>query len=432
MTEKMVGSRNTSVNRLRDKAISDCRPTKVHVLADGGGLELTVKPIFSTSKASGEKVATSWNRVWSYRFMRPEDGKRTKMGLGNYPTVTLQRARELKRSAQELLSQRINPITHRADALSLRRTEQKVAQNTLRSNAISWFELQKSNVTERTVKKSWDSLEKHVLPKLGDLPIAEIRNPLIRDTLSELADQGKIETIEKLCRTINQILDHAVISENLDENRCEKARKQFPKKIVVNQLTIPTSGLSRLLADVEASTMRGTTRALFYWGLHTLARPGEAAGARWDEIDLPNRVWTLPASRMKMREEHRVPLSDQAVKILEQMWEIRRNDYIFPGNFRAKNQPLSSQSVNKALGTMGYRGELVSHGLRSLGSTILNEAIDENGRRRFDYHVIEAALSHADDNKIAAIYNRTKYFEHRIGLMKWWSEHIEAARPKQE
>lgn len=432
MTEKMVGSRNTSVNRLRDKAISDCRPTKVHVLADGGGLELTVKPIFSTSKASGEKVATSWNRVWSYRFMRPEDGKRTKMGLGNYPTVTLQRARELKRSAQELLSQRINPITHRADALSLRRTEQKVAQNTLRSNAISWFELQKSNVTERTVKKSWDSLEKHVLPKLGDLPIAEIRNPLIRDTLSELADQGKIETIEKLCRTINQILDHAVISENLDENRCEKARKQFPKKIVVNQLTIPTSGLSRLLADVESSTMRGTTRALFYWGLHTLARPGEAAGARWDEIDLPNRVWTLPASRMKMREEHRVPLSDQAVKILEQMWEIRRNDYIFPGNFRAKNQPLSSQSVNKALGTMGYRGELVSHGLRSLGSTILNEAIDENGRRRFDYHVIEAALSHADDNKIAAIYNRTKYFEHRIGLMKWWSEHIEAARPKQE
>ncbi|MGL6357557.1 tyrosine-type recombinase/integrase [Aeromonas hydrophila] len=432
MTEKMVVSRNTSVNRLRDKAITDCRPTKVHVLSDGGGLELTVKPIFSTSQASGEKVVTGWNRVWSYRFMRPEDGKRTKMGLGNYPTVTLQHARELKRAAQEKLSHGINPITHRADAISLRRTEQKLAQNTLRSNAVSWFELQKSNVTKRTVKKSWDSLEKHVLPKLGDLPIAEIRNPLIRDTLSELAAQGKIETVEKLCRTINQILDHAVISENLDENRCEKARKQFPKKIVVNQLTIPTSGLSRLLADVEASTMRSTTRALFYLELHTLVRPGEAAGARWDEIDMPNRVWTLPASRMKMREEHKVPLSDQVLRILEQMQAIRRNDYIFPGNFSAKNQPQSSQSVNMALARMGYRGKLVSHGLRSLGSTILHEAIDENGRKRFEYHVIEAALSHADDNKIAAIYNRTKYYEHRIDLMKWWSEYIEAAGTKKD
>ena len=135
MTEKMVVSRNTSINRLRDKAITDCKPTKVHVLADGGGLELTVKPIFSTNQASGEKVATSWNRVWSYRFIRPEDGKRTKMGLGNYPTVTLQRARELKRSAQELLSQGINPITHRADTLSQRRAKETEIPNTFLRNA---------------------------------------------------------------------------------------------------------------------------------------------------------------------------------------------------------------------------------------------------------------------------------------------------------
>lgn len=433
MTEKMVVSRNTSINRLRDKAITDCKPTKVHVLADGGGLELTVKPIFSTNQASGEKVATSWNRVWSYRFVRPEDGKRTKMGLGNYPTVTLQRARELKRSAQELLSQGINPITHRADTLSQRRAKETEIPNTFLRNATDWFELQTKNVKSRTAQKTWNSLEKHVFPKLGNLPVAEIRNPLIREALSELATQGKIETIEKLCRAINSILEHAVVSDNLDENRCQRVRRLFQKKKVTHQLTLKPSELSQLLIDVEASSMTNVTRALFFWSLHTLVRPGEAAGTRWDEIDLPNKLWTIPAERMKMGEEHTVPLSSQAIEILNEMQKIRRGEFVFPGNFKAKDRPMSSQTINMALGRMGYKNRLVSHGLRALGSTILNAVDNDNGgQRRFDYYAIEAVLSHVDENDNARAYNRGgEYFNRRVVLMDWWSEHIEAASFKE-
>ncbi|MFZ5380311.1 tyrosine-type recombinase/integrase [Aeromonas hydrophila] len=433
MTEKMVVSRNTSINRLRDKAITDCKPTKVHVLADGGGLELTVKPIFSTNQASGEKVATSWNRVWSYRFIRPEDGKRTKMGLGNYPTVTLQRARELKRSAQELLSQGINPITHRADTLTQRRATEAEVPNTFLRNATDWFQLQTKNVKSRTAQKTWRSLEKHVFPKLGSLPIAEIRNPLIREALSELADQGKIETIEKLCRAINSILEHAVIMDKLDQNRCLRVRRLFQKKKVTNQLTIESSELPQLLLDVAASSMTDVTRALFMWSLHTLVRPGEAAGTRWDEIDLPNKVWTIPAERMKMKEEHTVPLSSQAIEILDEMQKFRRGEFVFPGNFKAKDRPMSSQTINMALGRMGYKNRLVSHGLRALGSTTLNAVDSENGvQRRFDPDAIEAVLSHVDKNDTARVYNRGgKYFNRRVELMNWWSEHIEAASFKE-
>lgn len=424
-------SRNTAANRLRDKTITDCKPASgVQVLADGEGLELTVKPVFSANRSSGEQELRGWKRVWSLRFVKPGDGKRTRMGLGNYPLVSLQRARELKRDAQELLSRGINPITHRANTLTQRRAEEAETPNTFLRNAADWFELQTKNVKSRTAQKTWSSLEKHVFPKLGNLPISEIRNPLIREALSELAAQGKIETVEKLCRSINSILEHAVVTENLDENRCQRVRLLFQKKKVTHQLTIQPSELPQLLIDVAASSMTGVTQALFFWSLHTLVRPGEAAGTRWDEIDLPNRVWTIPAERMKMKEEHTVPLSNQAIEILDEMQKIRRGEFVFPGNFRAKDKPVSSQTINMALGRMGYKNRLVSHGLRALGSTILNAVDNENGgQRRFDYYAIEAVLSHVDTNENARAYNRGgKYYNRRVELMGWWSEYIETAK----
>lgn len=424
-------SRNTAANRLRDRTITDCKPASgVQVLADGEGLELTVKPVFSVNLSSGEQELRGWNRVWSLRFVKPGDGKRTRMGLGNYPLVSLLRARELKRNAQELLSRGINPITHRADTLSQRRAEEAEIPNTFLRNATDWFELQTKNVKSRTAQKTWSSLEKHVFPKLGNSPIAEIRNPLIREALSELAAQGKIETIEKLCRAINSILEHAVVTDNLAENRCQQVRRLFQKKKVTHQLTIQPFELPQLLIDVAASSMTDVTRALFLWSLHTLVRPGEAAGTRWDEIDLPNRVWTIPAERMKMKAEHTVPLSSQAIEILDEMQKTRRGEFVFPGNFRAKDRPMSSQTINASLSRMGYKNRLVSHGLRALGSTILNAVDSENGvQRRFDYYAIEAVLSHVDANDNARPYNRGgQYFNRRVELMDWWSEYIETTR----
>lgn len=149
-------------------------------------------------------------------------------------------------------------------------------------------------------------------------------------------------------------------------------------------------------------------------------RPGESAGTRWDEIDFENKVWNIPAERMKMDRPHRIPLTRQALALLQYMKPISgHRPFVFPG----RRDPLghvNEQSANAALKRLGYGGRLVAHGLRSLGSTTLNE-------QGFNPDAIEAALSHSDENEIRRAYNRSDYFEQRVKMMQWWSDHIEQA-----
>lgn len=162
------------------------------------------------------------------------------------------------------------------------------------------------------------------------------------------------------------------------------------------------------------------TRFLIEWQLHTLTRPGEAAGTRWDEIDVDKKEWTIPASRMKMRKEHVIPLSKQALQLLEAIKPLSgHREFVFPSD-RDPKKHINNESANVALRRMGFQGRLVSHGIRSLGSTTLNE-------KGFNPDVIEAALAHVDKNQVRAAYNRSDYYEKRRELMSWWSDHIEGA-----
>ena len=147
-------------------------------------------------------------------------------------------------------------------------------------------------------------------------------------------------------------------------------------------------------------------------------RPSEASGARWEEIDLDAKLWTIPAERMKANREHIVPLSEQALEILEVMMPISAyREYIFPSRNNPK-QPMNSQTANAALKRIGFGGKLVAHGLRSIASTALNE-------EGFNLDVIEAALAHTDKNEVRKAYNRSTYLEQRKGLMTWWGFFVE-------
>lgn len=144
------------------------------------------------------------------------------------------------------------------------------------------------------------------------------------------------------------------------------------------------------------------------------------SSTRWDHIDWDEKVWTIPAERMKRRREHRIPLTEQMLVLLEVMKPISgHRDFIFPSD-RDPKKPCNSQTANMALKRMGFAGWLVSHGLRSLASTTLNE-------QGFDPDLVEAALAHVDDNQVRSAYNRTDYLERRKPMMCWWSEHIEEA-----
>jgi integrase len=176
--------------------------------------------------------------------------------------------------------------------------------------------------------------------------------------------------------------------------------------------------LGKLMNDLSYASIKVVTRCLIEWQLHTMTRPSESAKAKWSEIDLENKLWTIPAERMKMRLEHKVPLTPQTIEILARLKPISgEREHLFT-SYMNHNTHCNVESANKALSRMGYKNKLVAHGLRALASTTLNE-------QGFDPDVIEAALSHVDKNEVRRAYNRAEYLERRRSLMVWWSEHIE-------
>lgn len=168
------------------------------------------------------------------------------------------------------------------------------------------------------------------------------------------------------------------------------------------------------------SNLSVSTRCLIEWQLLTLMRPSEASGARWEEIDLDASLWTIPAERMRAKREHIVPLSPQALELLEIMKPISAHrEHVFPSRYDPK-KAMNSQTANAALKRIGYGGKLVAHGLRSIASTAMNEA-------GFNSNVIETLLAHIDKNEVRRAYNRALYLDQGIELMNWWGIQVRTA-----
>lgn len=385
---------------------------KEYNLADGDGLYLRVK--------------LNGSKMWLFNYYRPSDKKRANISFGLYPDVTLSAARERRQEARALLAQGIDPQRHKVEQLAIAQAEYETSQNTFEHMAAKWLDLKRHDVTEAYADDSWRSLEMYVLPFIGSMPISQIRAPKVIELLRPLEADGKLETVRRLCQRINEILDYSVNHCLLDANPCSAIRKVFKKPAKKHMPTLKPDELPLLMADIANGRLEHATRCQIEWSLHTLVRPGESAGTRWNEINLVNKVWKIPEDRMKMDRPHRVPLTPQAISLLERMKPISgHRPYVFPGR-RDPLGHINDQTANAALKRLGYGGRLVAHGLRSIGSTTLNEATI-NGQRIFDPDAIEAALSHADDNEIRSAYNHAEYYEQRIIMMAWWSDHIEQA-----
>ncbi len=199
--------------------------------------------------------------------------------------------------------------------------------------------------------------------------------------------------------------------------------KAFEKPQKKNMPSIRPDQLPQLMQTMRTAIISLPTRCLFMWQLLTITRPAEAAEARWNEVDLETREWKIPASRMKMNRAHTVTLSDEAIAVLEIMKPLSGNrDFIFPSRIKP-NQPMNSQTVNAALKRAGFEGILVSHVLRTIASTALNE-------KGFPPDAIEAALAHIDKNEVRRAYNRSDYLEQRRQMMQWWANFVAAADSK--
>lgn len=374
---------------------------KEYNLADGEGLALRVKP-------SGQKF-------WIFNYSKPFTKKRTNIGFGTFPRVSLAEARQKRKEARELLSKNIDPKIHKEE---LYQQNQDALASTFGKVAEKWLVLKRQQVKEETANKAWQTMVLHVLPQLADVPIHVVKPKLVIDILSPIANKGSLETVKRLCRNINEVMRLAVASGLIEVNYLADITKLFAAPKKTNMATIKPERLPELMAAISETNLMRTTRCLVHWQLHTMTRPLEAASARWQDIDLANKVWVIPAERMKMKKPHTIPLTKQALALLEVIRSMSgRKDYLFT-NHRDPTKHASSQSVNTAVKRGGFAGELVSHGLRSLASTTLNE-------KGFDFDIIEAALAHQDSNSVRRAYNHAEYIERRRVMMNWWSEHIE-------
>ena len=377
-------------------------------LADGGGLYLRVKP--------------NGTKQWIFNYRKPYTGKRSNLSLGLYPALPLAKARKDRDDFQSLLAEGIDPKSHR---LSKEEAEQQAHENTFSRVYSQWLSSKDGIWSDSYRKRLTMAMELHILPELGPIPVHKVNAPEAIRILSPLADRQALESVRKLCRWTNEVMLFAVNTGLIASNPLSGISKAFQTPRVANRPTIRPEELPAFLRDLNKAGLTITSRCLIHWLLHTVVRPGEAASARWDEIDLVNRVWEIPAEKMKMRRPHLVPLSDQAMEILDIMRPISgHRQYVFP----SRNRPLdhaNPSTATVALKRMGYGGKLVAHGFRSLASTALNE-------REFAHDVIEAALAHVDANSIRGTYNKAQYLEQRRVMMQWWSDYIERATTGEE
>ena len=388
---------NTQVKNAKNKA-------KEYNLADGNGLYLRVKP--------------SSSKLWIFNYQAPFTKRRSNISFGTFPSVTLAQARSEREVCRELLAKEIDPKHARAERDE---AQAEAHANTLEVVAKKWFKTKSKKLTDKYADDLMNSLENHVFPKLGKRPIHKITARGVIEILEPLQDKGKLELVKRICQRLNMIMDYAVVTDIVTDNRLARIGKAFESPDKVHLPTIKPDALPDLVLAIDKASIKPVTRYLVLWQLHTMVRPSEAAGARWDEIDLENKVWNIPEERMKKRREHSVPLTDQTLSILKAIKPFSAHrDFIFPSDIDPRRKPINSSSVNMALRRMGYKGKLVSHGFRSLASTTLNE-------QGFDPDLIEAALAHLDKNATRAAYNRTDYLERRKPLMQWWSDHIEEA-----
>jgi len=389
---------------LNNTEVTQAKPKeKIYGLADGQGLQLRVKP--------------NGSKLWLFDYRQPFTKKRKSISFGSFPELSLAQARAKRSSAKNLLAQEIDPQEHREEQ---KRTSAIAHANTLEHIASKWLHVKKATVSKDHAEDTWRSLELHIFPDLGKMPIHKISAVKTIETIQPIAAKGSLETVKRLCQRLNEVMIYAVNAGIIDSNPLAGISKAFQNPIKKHLPALKPKDLPLFMTALSKASIKLTTRCLIEWQLHTMIRPSEAAGSRWEEIDLDNRIWSIPANRMKNKKPHTVPLTEQAISLLEIMKPISsRSDFIFPSD-RDLRKHTNSQTANTAIKRMGFDKQLVAHGLRSIASTALNE-------EGFDSDIIEAALAHTGKNEVRNAYNRTDYLERRKPAMAWWSEYIDKA-----
>lgn len=402
---------------LTDAKIRTLKPSdKPFKVSDSHGLYLLVKP--------------GGSRHWYLKYRI--NGKESRIALGAYPAVSLSDARQQREGVRKMLALNINPVQQRA-AERGSRTPDKVFKNV----ALAWH---KSNRkwSQNTADRLLASLNNHIFPVIGNLPVSELKPRHFIDLLKRIEEKGLLEVASRTRQHLSNIMRHAVHQGLIDTNPAANLGGVTTPPVRRHYPALPLERLPELLERIGAYHQgRELTRLAILLMLHVFIRSSELRFARWSEIDFTNRVWTIPATRepiigvrysgrgAKMRMSHIVPLSEQSIAILKQIKDITgNNELIFPGDHNPY-KPMCENTVNKALRVMGYdtKKDICGHGFRAMACS----ALMESGLWAKD--AVERQMSHQERNTVRMAYiHKAEHLEARKAMMQWWSDYLEACR----
>jgi len=386
---------------LTDVQIKSLKPSKKPIKKfDGGGLYIHITPAGS--------------KLWRYKYKY--NGLSKIFSIGKYPIIGLKDARSKHMKAQKLLLNGIDP--------SANKKEKKLNRfNNFGAIAQQWFDNQKPGWSENYSKKVWRGMEINLLPWLKNKPINEITTRMVLDVLRNIEKRGAIETAHRTGQIANQIFIFAIAWEFLDNNPANdisKALQVNPEKNLA-AITNPVE-VGELLRAMDEFQGTFVVQCALKLQPFVFVRPGELRKAEWKEIDFKNCLWTIPAHRMKMKREHIVPLSKQALELLNSIHPLTgHGKYIFPA-VHTDSRPMSNNTLNVALRRLGYsKDQMCAHGFRTTASTNLHEM-------GWKSEVVERQLAHVDKNSIRGTYNKAEYIEERIKMMRSWADYLDGLK----
>ena len=370
---------------------------KQYKLSDGRGMYLIVAP--------------RGGRYWrlDYRF----NGKRQTLSLGTFPSTSLKEARRKCANTKSLIEDGIDPSHQRKIKLA-------GDKDSFEAVAKEWYGKYRSQWTDNHATTTLRRIEANLFPWLGSRPIAVIEPREILQTLRRIEKRGSLETAHRVQQIASRIFRYAVATGQCTRDPTTDLKGALPptRSTHFPTITDPTE-IGALLRTIDGYQGSPITQFALQMAPLVFVRPGELRHCEWAEIRTDEATWRIPSTKMKMRRDHIVPLSRQALSILEELQPLTGSGiYAFP-SARSATRPMSENTINGALRRLGYTtDEFTGHGFRSMASTILNE-------NSWNRDAIERQLAHVDNNSIRATYNYAEHLDERRRMMQWWADYLD-------
>jgi len=377
-----------------------------------------IKPTEKKTRYSDEKgmyleVTPSGGMYWrlKYRF----NGKENIFSIGTYPEVSLAQARRARDEARVQLKQNINPNAIKKEK------KLRIDENTLfQSLALEWIESRKDIIKEATYLRDLSVFEKDLFPYIGKIPIDQIKGKDVLACAKRIEARGAQEMAKRSIPLAGRIFRFAIRKGIIEHDPTPHLQEALKPRKVKHMARLDISEFPAFLERMDRYHGNLIIKSALQLMTLTFVRTAELRMMEWQEIDFENKLWRIPSDKMKMALPHIVPLSKQALDILEVIRPITgHKQYVFYNYSTAK--PISSNALLCAIRTMGYNGKMTGHGFRGLASTTLHE-------QGYMHDAIEVQLAHKVGNAVSQAYNHAQHLEYRTKMMQEWADFIDSLR----